>query len=147
MKKNVVITVCDIQTMDGETEKIEESVVGTLSGSKKRYTIKYTEYDGEMTGCDTTITVSDGSSVSITRKGTYTTEMLLENGKRSSSLYTTPYGTFTIGIFAKEVRSDLTESGGTLSMKYTIDFNTGLAAENSLTISVAEGNKQDVQDS
>lgn len=138
MKKNVLINVISSQMIDGQAENMEISVVGVLTHNGEDYIIEYTEYDGDMQGCNTCVSVEGGECVSITREGGFTTEMMLENGKRHSSLYSTPYGELTIGLYTKMVNSDMSAVGGTLEMDYTIDFNSGLVSENSMKITVSE---------
>ncbi|MEG2016389.1 MAG: DUF1934 domain-containing protein [Oscillospiraceae bacterium] len=74
----------------------------------------------------------------MTRTGSYTSELIIEQDKRHACHYSTPYGDFMMGIYAKRVDSDMKSSGGTLSFEYTIDFNSDYASKNQLTINVKE---------
>ena len=75
MKKDVLIEVENTQTLGGRDEKYTVSVNGTLEYGDGRYTLAYTEYDGELKGCKTLVTVEGGDSVSVAREGGYSTEL------------------------------------------------------------------------
>lgn len=133
-KTDVIIQVADEQSMGGENDDMEITVVGTLEMLENGYELCYTEYEGELQNCLTTVTVQNGRSVTMTRVGSYATELMIEKGKRHSCRYNTPYGELMLGVFGTAMESDMTENGGALKIEYTIDFNTGLAAKNRLTI-------------
>lgn len=78
MKKDVLIEVENTQTLGGRDEKYTVSVNGTLEYGDGRYTLAYTEYDGELKGCKTLVTVEGGDSVSVAREGGYSTELKLK---------------------------------------------------------------------
>ena len=79
----------------------------------------------------------DGGLVTMTRNGAYTTQMVMERGRRHVCHYATPFGDMLLGIFAKKVESSVTEDGGELLLNYTIDVNADLAASNELKITVS----------
>lgn len=135
-KKDVIITVSDKQIIDGEAEKYEITVVGKCFGTPSNFTIEYTEYNGEMNGCDTKIVITGGTNVSVVRKGAYNSEMIFEHEKRHSCHYATPFGSFTLGVYTRLVDFDLNEDETSLLLEYTIDYNTGLASENFMKITV-----------
>lgn len=134
MKKDVLITIKDKQTVSGEVESVEITTKGELEGEGTDYSLVFTERFDEDFECQTQLHVQDGSRVTMIRSGGYNSEMVIEQGKRHSSHYVTPYGEFLIGIFAKGVRSVHSDKGGSLHLHYTIDFYTGVAAENEMTI-------------
>lgn len=140
MKKDVLINIASSQTVDGNEDKMELSVTGTLTHADDGYELEYTEYNGEMQGCVTSVSVTGGNCVSILRNGGYSSEMMLENEKRHNCLYSTPYGEITIGIYTTKIESDMTEVGGTLEMAYTIDFSMSQITENTMKITVSERN-------
>lgn len=138
MKKKFLIEILDTHDSDGEILNMNMSTVGTLEGEDHDYSISYTEHGGELEGCVTTLHVKDGRCVTMTRTGHYTSEMTIEQDKRHTCHYSTPFGDFMMGVFAKRVDSHMGKQGGTLSFEYTLDFNSDLASENHLTINVKE---------
>ena len=138
MKKKVLIDIYDKHDSDGDIVNMEMSTSGTIEGESNDYLISYTEHDGELAGCVTNLRVKDGKCITMTREGSFNTELIIELNKRHNCHYSTPFGDFMMGVFAKRVESDINESGGTLSFEYTIDFNSDYASNNELTINIKE---------
>ena len=133
MKKEVLLTIKDSHTVDGNRESYEMTTRGTWEPTENGYRIEYNEQYDELKDCHTSLTVA-GSCVSMVRTGSFTTEMTIEKGKRHNCQYQSPFGTMLIGIATQKVESDIENGKGTLEMKYTIDFYGGVASENELTI-------------
>ena len=93
---------------------------------------------GDLAGCTTCLHMDKPGRVTMRRFGSYNSELTIERNKRHNCHYDTPYGGFLMGVFGKHVSSNMTECGGTLKMRYTVDFNSELAAENEMTITVKE---------
>lgn len=138
MKKDVIIQIVGRQQGEDGEDTIEMTTVGTLDGGPDDYLLTYMEQDEEMEGCVTTLRVQGGRTVTMTRAGSYETQLTIEQNKRHNCHYSTPYGDLVMGVFAKEVTSRMTNGGGKLHFHYTIDFNAGLAAVNELTVTVKE---------
>jgi uncharacterized beta-barrel protein YwiB (DUF1934 family) len=138
LNKKIVIEIFDTHKSDVETFKLDISTVGTISGKPDDYSISYTEHGGELDGCLITLSVKDGKCVTMTRTGNYNSELIIEQDRRHSCHYSTPYGDFMMGVFAKKVDSSIGDGGGTLSLEYTLDFNSDWACQNELTINVKE---------
>lgn len=138
MKKEVLISIIDEQLSDGEKEKLELTATGVMTCCDAGCTLVYDEPDGEMEGSTTTLQIESPTCVTVVREGSYNSQMTIEQNKRHSCYYDTPYGSFMMGVFARRVHASVTESGGTLDMEYTVDFNSGLAAENIMHITVTE---------
>lgn len=134
MKKDILITISDSHTAEGNTDSYEMSTRGTFDGDDFNYVVEYDEQYDELKGCHTVMTVKEGKCVSIVRTGSYSSEMTIERGKRHSCEYNTPFGSMLIGISAQKVKSKLENGTGTLELQYTIDFYGGVASENSLKI-------------
>ncbi len=138
MKKDVLIKITDEQSSNGETEKLEITTKGMLSFCDNEVSIMYNETDGGLDGSVTTILLDSPTCVTMLREGPFSSQIILEQNKRHNCYYDTPYGSFMMGVFAKLVRMNVTEKGGTLKMSYTVDFNSGLAAENKMLVTVTE---------
>ncbi len=134
MKKDILITINDSHTAEGNTDSYEMTTRGTFEGYDFNYVVEYDEQYDELAGCHTIMTVKDGKCVTIVRSGSYPSELTIERGKRHNCQYNTPYGSMLIGIVAQKVKSKVKDGTGTLELKYTIDFYGGVASENSLKI-------------
>jgi len=137
LKKNIIINIVDTHDTDGDIMDMEMSTLGTLEGMGDDYLITYTEHGGELEGCVTSLQVK-GKCVTMTRAGAYTSQLIIEQNKRHNCHYSTPYGDFIMGVFAKRVDSNMKDNGGTLSFEYTLDFNADYASKNQLIINVKE---------
>ena len=137
MKKEVVIKIVDRHEMDGDTDGLETTLLGTFEGDGEKYVLSYTE-NGELEGCQVTLKVENGDTVTMTRSGMFETELIIQRGKRHNCSYSTPAGNLMLGVFAQRVESDMTEMGGTLEFDYTLDLGAGVVSENYLVITVTE---------
>ena len=87
---------------------------------------------------NTAIKLGKDNSVTITRKGAYNSKFTVQEGKRCNSLYTTPFGTMSMGFYGEKVTGNLNENGGTLELKYIVDINKSQASKNEIYITVRE---------
>ena len=74
--------------------------------------------------------------LSIDRQGEMSSHLILEQGVRHECLYQTPMGQMFIGIFTDSIKSELSESGGTINAAYQLDFNRTVVSYNEFYISV-----------
>lgn len=135
-KQRAVIHICNEQTMDGEHDKIEMSVVGTIHAGENGHVLEYTEYDDDGLKTFTTVTPLGNRSVQVTRTGAFGSEMQFEVGKRSSTVYSTPYGELVMGVYTKRIENTLGEQGGRLAFAYTTDFAQQDVMHNRMTLTV-----------
>ncbi len=138
-KKKYLISIIGEQILDGESDKIEVLTTGNYMMKKDHCYIGYKEYEENNPNdySDNLIKV-ENDMVTITRKGTMKSQLMLEKGKRHQCVYQTPMGDLMIGVYTKSMKSTLTETGGTLEVSYTLDFNTDLMSENSFKVTVEE---------
>lgn len=95
--------------------------------------------DSEATGfegSETSISVTGDKFASIVRRGTSSSDLVIEPGKRHHCHYSTPYGDMVVGIYAHAIENDLDENGGKLYMKYTIDVNTSYMSDNEIIMNI-----------
>ena len=137
MEKEVVIKIVDRHEMDGDTDGLETTLLGTFEGTRDKYILSYAE-NGELEGCRVTLRVENGDTVVMTRSGMFETELIIQRGVRHNCSYSTPAGNLMLGVFAGRVESDMNEKGGTLEFDYTLDLGAGVVSENYLVITVTE---------
>ncbi len=135
MEKEVVIKIVDRHEMDGDSDGLETTVLGKLSGNRDNYVLSYTE-NGELEGCQVTLKVENGDCITMTRSGMFETELIIQHGKRHNCSYSTPAGNLMLGVFAQRVESTIDENGGKLEFDYTLDLGAGVVSENYLVITV-----------
>lgn len=137
--KKVLVKIKGTQGLDGEKDIIELSTEGTLRVFEDEYTITYSE-DQTVEGSNTKtlLTVTGDNTVVLERRGDLNSRLIITEGERNNCLYSIPQGTLTLGIYGKEVKSRLTESGGWVKMVYTIDIDLQPLSENEVEIFVEE---------
>ncbi|MBQ8784046.1 MAG: DUF1934 domain-containing protein [Clostridia bacterium] len=128
-----VINIKDTHIVDGEKESSENSVQGNFAFHKESYTVRYKESGEGYEGCFVTLTV-EGKKVTMHRKGALTTEMIIEKGKHHTCAYATPVGIMDLGVYAKEVKSDVTENGGELRFSYSLFAGGQHLSDNKLVV-------------
>jgi uncharacterized beta-barrel protein YwiB (DUF1934 family) len=138
--KDVIITVKTVQIKDEDKETMELTSEGRFGEKDGAYLITYTDsmMSDEYGKVSTGIKLSKDNTVTISRSGAYNSKFRLEKGKRCNSLYSTPFGVMTMGFFGEEIRSNLTENGGTLELKYTVDVNNSEVNKNEIYITVRD---------
>lgn len=137
--KEAIIKITDRHIQEGEELSAELTTNGSLDFRPDGFTVTYVETDEELKGCTTVLNYRDGAIV-MTRTGKYNTELIIEKDRRHTCFYQTPFGELMMGVYTKNIFTDMSENGGSLRFSYTIDFNNDLASENDLDISVAVKN-------
>lgn len=140
MTKDVCINIKSIQSSDENEDVTELFTYGKLSKSNDdgEYRISYEESDAMgFEGCNVDLDIAE-NSVKLMRSGNAISNLIIEKGKKHHCHYGTPYGDFMIGVSADEIKSTITENGGDLYLKYTIDVNSGLLSENEMYINIKE---------
>lgn len=122
MENERIIKITSLQTTEEGEDTIEVTTRGTLSGDDENYTLEFDEIFEDGLKSHTILTVRDGKSVNLLRRGDMNNEIILEAGRRHNFQYGTPYGEMQMGVFASTVENKMTPDGGTLKLVYTIDF-------------------------
>ena len=144
MKKDVLITIKGIQKVDGEDDVVELTTVGNYYKRKGSYCMTYDE--SEATGFEgeqTTLSVDPLGLVTMSRLGRERSQLVIEPGVRHQCHYETEYGPLVLGVLGTSTKSSLTDEGGELNFKYSLDINTALASENEVHVTVKEVKKHD----
>ena len=101
------ITVSNRQTIDSETDTIEETAYGNYK----------TENDGDKISSMIKI---DGNEILIKRTGSVNSSMTYKVDTKKEFLYHLPYGTVPMEIETQRIVSKLDENGGTIELVYTL---------------------------
>ncbi len=138
MRTNAVIRILSKQRTENGDNAGEMSVLGRITYEENKNIIEYIENNEETGPEETTITVFQNDIVSIVRNGQFSSEMMVEKGKRHHTFYKTPYGELTMGIYGNQVEWSRDETGAVLKMRYSLDFNNGFVSENTMIIYIEE---------
>ena len=131
----VEITLVSRQSMDGDTAETVTRARGTLDLLPDSAVLTYTTTEDGDT--DTTSLTIEAQRVTIDRRGTYRSRLILEQGQTHLCRYETPYGTFTLGVTAHRIGSTVCENGGCLQLAYALDMG-GSSTENEIEITIKE---------
>lgn len=140
MIKDVFINIKGIQGLDDDTDTIEFMTEGRFGIKDGEYYLSYDESGMLDSGetVKTQIFIKSKDSLILQRTGSIKSRMLIEKGTRNTSQYTTLYGDFAIGILGETIEHNLTENGGEIKLKYTIDSDLRLISRNQVNITVKE---------
>jgi len=139
MTKDVIISISGQQlSTENDPDVIEFITNGSYSKKNGNYSITYKE--SELTGLDgsvTTLTVTkDG--VSMVRTGPFPTQLIFEKHRKHLSLYETGEGPIVVAVNTNSIESTLSDSGGDLSIAYSLEVEHAAAGANTLKINVRE---------
>ena len=137
---NFLITINGFQQTVGDTENenIELTTAGEFEYENELYYIDYDESEATgLDGCHTNIEIGM-DYVSLQRTGAITTDMLYIEGKKTYSMYNTPFGQMMVGIYTKKLNIDVDDKGGNISIEYSLDLNDKPCGNNNLKINIRE---------
>lgn len=136
-KKDVVITIVSRQNFDGcEPDQIDLITTGRLYGRNGKYYISYDESElTGMQGSRTTLKV-EPKQVTMTRTGTYPSQMMFTEHERQVGLYQTEVGDVAISTHTTQLVSNINENGGALAIDYTVEIDANLAGAHRFELSV-----------
>lgn len=115
----------------GERETISLTTLGTAQQQGDTLTLTYDE--SVATGLDHTTTrfILSPDQTILERSGDVASQMVFSlSHRRHLSLYNTPYGTMTITVHTRKLRSDMSVQGGTLDIEYDLEINQELVGRN-----------------
>ena len=134
--QEVWISIKSRQREENDDNEIELSTYGQMCRDGDGYTLTYEESETTgMEGVTTSIFVTP-SMVTLERRGTMNSLMVMEKGRRTMCNYDTGYGNLTMGIYANAITSNLTEHGGDFHFQYTLDINSGIASVHDVSVRV-----------
>lgn len=143
MKQQIQLKLRSVLYADEERTETELLTEGTMEQTDGKFILSYEDSDATgFEGATTTITAENDSVVSIVRTGTANSNLVIETGKKHHCLYGTPYGDITVGVFTHKIENDLSENGGKLYLKYTIDVNSAYMSDNEIYIECTTDNIQ-----
>lgn len=137
MKKDCLVTINSTQRFeDCPKEQMSLVTCATLYEKKGKFYISYDE--SALTGMEGTHTTVklDGKQVTLLRTGTYPTQMHFCENQRQVGLYQTAVGAMTISVFAERVDNRIGQSGGQLTISYTVTLDHSMVGEHFFEMTV-----------
>ena len=134
-KTPVMIEIRDSHRMQGETHSSETLCDGMLEQLPDGWQLNYVEQSEGLQGSRSALRVHD-RMVSLTREGEFPLNLTLEQGVRHKCYYNTPAGMVQLGVFARQVQSDLSRAVGKINLDYTLDFSADMVSSNQMEIHI-----------
>lgn len=137
-KKKYVFVISSEITTDDDKSNIELTTTGNYSRVNGRWVLLYDEMSEDKTAVIKTMIKVDDKSVTITRNGEGSSKLIMTEGERNMCHYRTQFGDILLGVYCNEVNNELSDSGGKISMSYTLDVNASVLSGNKVTIKIRE---------
>lgn len=137
-KEQFIMTLTSIQYADDDdSESVLDTEIQYYRDEDGDRVISYAESEATgMEGSVTQVRISPEDMVSILRTGNFQTHLVVQTGKKHFCHYETPFGDFAVGVSARWVDNHLTDDGGSLTLRYTVDANSTLLSDNEIRIAV-----------
>lgn len=128
MKQTVTLSIRGQQSYAGQDPDVIELVTeGTLENIEDGWKLCYEESDlTGLAGVSTTFQVQ-GKTITLIRSGKLNSQMVFQEGVPHDSLYEMEFGALMLTVCAIQVKTDLTDAGGTIDLKYNIEVEQNAA--------------------
>jgi len=138
MHNEYLVSIIGTQIVDGEADNIEVLTTCDYVSENGDIYIKYKEYDSDSPDqfVSSVVKIEGENKVTIVHSGDRPSQLMLEKGRRHHCHYKTIMGDLLIGVFTDSIKSSLTDKGGNLWVKYTLDFNSGLVSQNEFKLNI-----------
>ncbi|MCL2579142.1 MAG: DUF1934 domain-containing protein [Oscillospiraceae bacterium] len=137
MKKDVLISIKGVYNSEDDRDVIELFTTGQYYKRKGCYYICYEESEATgFEGSTTTLKVEEEKMVTLERTGSANSQLIVERGVRHQCHYDVGCGDLLVGVLGSKIKSSLTDKGGNLEIKYSLDFNSMYSSENEMYIHI-----------
>lgn len=147
MEEKYIVSIVGQQIVNGSPDEVKLITLGSYNTRGNKKFISYYEYNDEDPSIKTksTLTIEDNNLITLTKKGSSKSQLILEAGKRHLSQYDTEFGAMTIGVFTKHIDINLSPIGGSVFADYTIDINSHITSLNKIYVQIKEATQEDVK--
>ena len=122
-----------------DRDHIELMTRGSFTKKNGSYYISYKETQTiGFEGCTTTVKIEAPDRVTMIRRGSSNSHLVLQKGMRNVGSYDMLGNYMEIGVYTDSMDCSFNDAGGNLHLRYTLDMNSALMSENELEISVSE---------
>lgn len=139
MKKDVLISIRGVYTSEDDHDVVELFTTGQYYKKNGCYYISYEESEATgFEGSRTTLKVDRDRQITLERSGASRAQLIVERGVRHQCHYDVGYGDLMIGVLGNRIKSTLSDEGGNLEFKYSLDVNTMYESVNEMYIHIKE---------
>ena len=129
----VLIQGCRLSPRPDESRLMRMAADGLMTSHRLGYTVSYREPENTEV---LTMLLVEGERVTMLKSGGQRGQMVFEKGRRYVSYVDTADGTFTVGVTASRVVTDMNESGGRIEMVYGVEVGGDITEENHMQIEI-----------
>ena len=124
MTKEVFVSISGLQVANGDNEgPIEIISSGEYSFRNDKHYILYDEVTEGFSDVTKNVIKISKDCVEITKKGVSNVHMLFEKNKKNMTYYYTPFGSILIGLDAKKIQTEESETHIHTEIEYGLDIN------------------------
>lgn len=134
---NAVITIKSTQGLEyAKSDEIEFVTDGEYLHDESGTLIKYME--SELTGLKGTETAVSvrGNEVIVRRRGMLNSRMEFREGEKSRFLYDTQFGSATLSVDTRKIKTRMDPTGAEIQIDYIVDMDHAVVSRNSLKLNV-----------
>ena len=130
----VMISILGKQEANGEENSVELVTEGEYEYGEALSTLRYEE--SALTGMEGTVTTFaiEPGVVTMSREGSFTSQMLFRKDRKHLFLYSTPYGSQSLGIHTRRLHLDLGAETGRMEIHYDLDVDNHPLSRNEFLI-------------
>lgn len=124
--------------IESDADNVELTTVGNYEYDDGLYYIDYDESEATgMEGTHTNIEIG-ADYVSLQRTGAMNSDMLFMEGRKTYSMYNTPFGDMLVGIYTIKLDIEAMDDCCMLNIEYEIELNDKPNGKNTIKINVLE---------
>lgn len=135
MTKEVLISITGLQQEISDEEPVEIISVGEYYYRNGKHYIMYEDMLVDDQLSKNIIKIAP-NQVDISKKGAASVQMVFEVNKKNATMYATPFGELSIGIFTTKMELQEEENCINLDLEYSLDMNYNHLSDCSIQLSV-----------
>ena len=142
MNSDVLITINGIQHDIDENDSLQTVQQGKYRLVSDKHIIKYDEFIEETEGSSSAVITNllkidtNSSTVTLTKKGASSSNMVFQEGLHHKSPYKTPFGTMQMSLFTDKLKIEESESAIDITIHYSLEMNYSHISDCTIKINV-----------
>lgn len=142
MNSDVLITINGTQHDIDEEDSLQTVQQGKYRLVSDKHMIKYEEFIEETEGSSSAVITNllkidtNSSTVTLTKKGASSSNMVFQEGLHHKSPYKTPFGTMQMSLFTDKLKIEESESAIDITIHYSLEMNYSHISDCTIKINV-----------
>ena len=142
MNSDVLITINGTQHDIDEEDSLQTVQQGKYRLVSDKHMIKYEEFIEETEGSSSAVITNllkidtNSSTVTLTKKGASSSNMVFQEGLHHKSPYKTPFGTMQMSLFTDKLKIEESESAIDITIHYSLEMNYSHISDCTININV-----------